>query len=46
MHAARTCVLEAAHARNPERFVCKPPVPPALPTGAWITKPATKEVAH
>jgi hypothetical protein len=27
--------------------VRKPPVPPDLPTAAWINKPAdTKEVAH
>jgi putative transposase len=39
-------VLDAAYARNPERFVSKPPVPPELPTAAWINKPAdTKEAA-
>ena len=32
-------VLDAAYARNPERFVRKPPVPPELPTAAWINKP-------
>ena len=46
VHAARTSVLEAAFARNPERFVRKPPVPPELPTAAWINKPNPKEVAH
>jgi putative transposase len=46
LHAARARVLEAAYARNPERFVRKPPAPPALPTAAWINKPDTKEVAH
>jgi putative transposase len=46
LHAARGRVLEAAYARNPERFVRKPPVPPAPPTAAWINKPETKEVAH
>jgi putative transposase len=47
LHDARASVLEAAFARNPERFVRKPPVPPELPTAAWINKPAdTKEVAH
>ena len=46
LHAARADVLDAAYARNPERFVRKPPVPPELPTAAWINKPAdTKEVA-
>lgn len=47
VHAARASVLAAAHARNPERFVRKPPVGPELPAAAWINKPAdTKEVAH
>ena len=46
LHAARARVLEAAYARNPERFVRQPPVPPELPTAAWINKPETKEVAH
>ncbi len=46
LHAARARVLEAAFARNPERFVRKPPAPPTLPTAAWINKPETKEVAH
>jgi putative transposase len=45
-HAARRAVLEAAYARTPERFVRRPPRPPALPTGAWINKPDSKEVAH
>jgi putative transposase len=43
LHAARRHVLNAAYARNPERFVRKPPVPPELPTAAWINKP--KEAA-
>jgi putative transposase len=46
LHAERARVLDAAYARNPERFVRKPPVPPPLPTGAWINKPDTKESAH
>jgi putative transposase len=48
LHAARGVVLDAAYARNPERFVRKPPVPPELPVAVWINKPAdTKEaVAH
>jgi putative transposase len=44
-HAERARVLDAAYARNPERFVRKPPVPPELPTAAWINKPDTKEAA-
>jgi putative transposase len=47
LHAARTTVLIAAYQQYPERFVRKPPVPPELPTAAWINKPnTTKEVAH
>jgi len=34
----RAVVLDAAHARNPERF-SKPPTPPRLPTAAWINPP-------
>ena len=41
----RAQVLEAAYTRNPERFVRKPPIPPELPTAAWINKPDTKEAA-
>jgi len=46
IHAQRARVLEAAYARTPERFVKRPPRPPALPTAAWINKPETEEVAH
>lgn len=46
LHAARAHVLDAAFTAHPERFVCKPPAPPELPTAAWINKPNTKEVAH
>jgi putative transposase len=46
LHAARARVLAAAYARTPERFVRRPPAPPALPTAAWINKPDTNEVAH
>ena len=45
LHTARARVLDAAYQRYPERFVRKPPVPPELPTAAWINKPDTKEVA-
>ncbi len=46
-HRARAGVLDAAYLATPERFVNQPPRPPALPTGAWINKPAnTEEVAH
>ena len=46
LHAARARVLDAAYAAHPERFVRRPPRPPALPTAAWINKPDTEEVAH
>ena len=46
-HTARAIVLDAAYAATPERFVRRPPRPPALPTGAWINKPTdTKENTH
>jgi putative transposase len=44
MRAARACVLDAAYAAHPERFVRQPPAPPELPTAAWINKPT--EVAQ
>jgi putative transposase len=46
-HAARRHVLNTAYAATPERFVRRPPRPPALPTSAWINKPTdTEEIAH
>ena len=39
VRAQRGLVLDAAYAAHPERFVRKPPTPPALPTVAWINKP-------
>jgi len=45
LHAKRAEVLAGAYARTPERFVRRPPRPPALPTAAWINKPAIEEVA-
>jgi len=46
LHTERSRVLDAAYATTPERFVRRPPRPPALPTGAWINKPDTEEAAH
>jgi len=46
LYDQRAGVLAEAYARNPERFVRKPPAPPELPTAAWINKPQDKEVAH
>ena len=40
----RTETLTAAYADHPERFVRKPPIPPALPTAAWINKPVPTPV--
>jgi len=44
-HAARRRVLDAAYTARPERFVRRPPRPPALPNSAWINKPDSAEVA-
>jgi putative transposase len=38
--SARRQVLQAAYAAHPERFVRKPPTPPALPNAVWINPPA------
>jgi putative transposase len=44
IRAARRQVLDAAYACHPERFVRRPPTPPALPSVAWINMPpALKE---
>ncbi len=50
-HDARAVVLKTAYAARPERFINRPPVPPALPGAAWINKPTaiandSQEVAH
>jgi putative transposase len=39
VRARRADVLSAAYAAHPERFVRKPPTPPALPTAVWINQP-------
>ena len=39
----RARALAAAHAAHPERFVRRPPRPPALPTAAWINPPASRK---
>jgi putative transposase len=43
VRAVRAEVLDAAYARNPERFVRKPPQPAPLPTSVWINKPMQSE---
>jgi putative transposase len=42
--ATRSIVLDAAYRAHPERFVARPPEPPAVPTEAWINPPA-REIA-
>ena len=39
VRAQRADVLNAAYAAHPERFVRKPPQPPALPAAVWINEP-------
>jgi len=46
LYDQRAVVLAEAYARNPERFVRKPPAPPELPTAAWINKPKEVAAAH
>lgn len=45
VHAARRLVLNTAYANTPERFVNAAPVPPALPTAAYINKPDPQQAA-
>jgi putative transposase len=37
--SARAVVLKGAYAAHPDRFVRKPPQPPALPEAVWINRP-------
>jgi putative transposase len=39
VQAARQATLDRAFCLNPERFVRKPPEPPARPTAVWINPP-------
>lgn len=39
VRARRAEILTSAYAAHPERFVRKPPEPPALPTAVWINEP-------
>lgn len=41
----RQQTLDVAYATHPERFVRKPPQPPALPTAVWINPPPMPESA-
>jgi putative transposase len=40
VRAQRAATLQAAYAANPARFGRRRPVPPALPTAAWINQPS------
>ena len=46
VHAERVRVLDAAYNATPERFVRRPPRPPAVPTAAWINKPDQEDPTH
>jgi len=51
VYAGRQQVLSVAYAAHPERFTNRPPVPPLVPTAAWINPPppietGTREVTH
>ena len=46
IHDKRAEVLAAAYAKRPERFVRRPPTPPAIPTAAWINKPEPERPAQ
>jgi putative transposase len=46
LYDQRAAVLVEAYARNPERFVRKPPAPPELPTAAWINRPKEVTATH
>jgi putative transposase len=45
VQAGRAQVLDAAYQAHPERFVSRPPTPPALPVTSWINPPQEKEPA-
>ncbi len=38
--------LDAAYVTHPERFVCKPPRPLALPEAVWINPPTQTSIDH
>ena len=46
VHDQRAEVLAKAYATNPDRFVRRPPAPPAVPTAAWINKPDPEPAAQ
>ena len=46
IHAARQQTLRAAYEAHPDRFVRRPPSPPALPTAVWINPPEKKTASQ
>ena len=46
IHTARQQTLLAAYEAHPERFVRRPPSPPALPTAVWINPPEKKTASQ
>jgi hypothetical protein len=42
IHAARQITLDHAFEAYPERFVKRPPIPPAKPIAVWINPPQSK----
>lgn len=46
VYEIRCEVLMEAFLKNPERFKGKVPLPPPLPTEAWINKPKTAEITQ
>ena len=44
LRARRATTLEEAYQRTPERFVHRPPTPPALPEAVWINKPVSAAI--
>jgi putative transposase len=46
LHQQRQGVLATAYAAHPERFVCGPPKPPALPAAVWLNPPAPEQKAR
>jgi putative transposase len=46
VYAARQTTLDHAFRQYPERFVNKPPTPPAKPIAAWINPPIAKPKAQ
>jgi hypothetical protein len=46
VQASRARILVAAYQQHPERFVTRPPTPPALPATAWINPPQKERLGY